>query len=112
MKRAFTAFCMLLFSAPAAAYSCTGTVNYLGLSNDGTVEVDNGNGIWAVCSLSGTYGSTTTEACAAWYSGMLTARAGARTITIYFAPSDNAGIATCAGLGNWAGRYPYFVQLD
>lgn len=114
MKRAVIAIGMLLFPVPAMAvgYTCTGTVNYLGASNGGTLYLDNGNGIWAICNLTTNYGSTTKESCAAWYSGFLTARASVRTVTLYFNSEENAGITTCAALGTWTVRAPYFVQFD
>jgi hypothetical protein len=114
MKRVLIATSLLLFPVPAtaAAFTCVGTVNYLGISNAGYVILDNGNGVWTICNLTNTYGSTTKEACAAWYSGLLTARASQRTVTLYFSTEDNSGITTCPALGTWTSRFPYFVQLD
>jgi hypothetical protein len=104
----------LTLATPAMAtnFSCTGPVLYLGVSSAGGVTMNIGNGVWTICSLTSTHGTVTKEACAGWYSGILTARASGKTIMIYFSQEENGANASCTTLGNWTYPLPYFLQLD
>ena len=112
MRRLLIVLILLVFPVPAMAdnFSCSGPIAELGLASGGNVTVDLGYGVWTICNLSGTSGSATKETCAGWYSSLITARAGTKTITLYFTPSDNSGITTCSGLGTWSVRAPYFLE--
>lgn len=65
----------ILPSIARADFICSGKIYYLGSGNDGTVQVNVGNGVWTICSLSSTYsGVTTTQSCQSWYAMLLSSK--------------------------------------
>jgi hypothetical protein len=61
-------------------------------------------GVIGTCSLSGTgSGGRTKEACAAWYSALLTYKVSKIRVRLYFNPDNpgNGGVTGYSGLGNW-----------
>jgi hypothetical protein len=100
----------------AANIACPGVVApYLGIDSNGQVltTIENA-GTVGICSVSVTIGSITPATCQSWYSSILTQRTLGKKLTYYFdtANPTNAGVTTCASLGNWVTRVPYFVELN
>jgi hypothetical protein len=58
------------------------------------------------------YGGVTKEACAAWYGSLLTYKTMRLRARFYFDLTDpaNAGVTTCATLGDWRSRHVYFLE--
>lgn len=84
-----------------------------GLDRYGSLNVDFiGAGIVNLCSMSADERGVTKEGCAAWYSALLSFKLARTRVVFYFNAADpgNAGLTTCAGLGDWTARTPYFLQ--
>lgn len=101
--------------APAAHAAVCDAVPYsrLGIDAGGSLFVDfDGAGIINICSITALDRGISKEACAAWYSVLLTNRASRTKVRFYFstANSVNAGVTSCATLGDWVARAPYFVE--
>ncbi len=90
--------------AHASNYACSGQIQYLGLSADGGLHVDNGHGVWRVCEVNANT-QVQAAACKGWYSLMTVAQTRKSIVGIYF--SDGR---TCAQLGSWVALTPYFVD--
>jgi hypothetical protein len=116
MGRAGLALAVLLGSSPAtlANFGCGGPIAYLAVSSNGSLYVNVGWGVWAICGVSadGTWGglSITAAACRTWYAGMLAAQKSGHTIRLYFQSANSGGDdVNCASVGNWvtppSGRY-------
>lgn len=104
---------MVLSAMPAgAAATCEGTLSYLALNSWGSVYVNVGFGIWAVCGVRTTYtaGGITIEpeTCRAWYAAFLAAQRSGGSIRLYF----NDPIASCAAVGNWVVPNPLPYHMD
>jgi len=77
-KRTLIACAVALAAAPAHAnIACVGVVNYLAVNSYGSVYLDIGSGIWAVCSITSALTSSgvtiAPETCRAWYATFLAA---------------------------------------
>ncbi len=96
----------------ADAFICRATpATYLAVDSSGGVFVGvNDVGIMAVCSLSTTVGGATPQACASWYSAMLTFRTTGKTALLHYNGSD--GATACSSYKNWEIHVPYFVLFD
>lgn len=112
------AICLVAASVASPAQAsiiCEVNLNgRLGLDKGGDVWVDMvGAGILRVCNVSSTNAiGTTKETCAAWYSSLLTYKAGHGRAIFYFDTSvpSNTGLSSCADLGDWLTWMPYFLQ--
>lgn len=99
---------------PAQAQICE--INFggrLGIGKEGALYVDFiGAGIVSICSMTTTERGVSKEACAAWYSTLLSLKLAKARARFYFNTTDpgNASITTCASLGEWVGRTPYFLE--
>lgn len=85
----------------------------LGLDAGGGLLVDiSGAGIVNICSMTSSDRGISKEACTAWYSALLTHRASRTKVRLYFNTDNpaNAGVTSCAALGDWATRSPYFLE--
>ena len=71
-----------------------------------------GAGIINICSLSNNDRGVTKEACAGWYSTLLSYRFQRAKARFYFSPENygNAGLSACNQLGDWAVRTPYYME--
>jgi hypothetical protein len=98
---------MALVATPAHAnYICSGAINYLGLSSNGTVVVGGPGGIPDVnlCQLGATTSNGfTPDACKAAYSTLLAAKLGQQSVSIYF--SDNLTCTTQPAWGPFVSVY-------
>lgn len=105
-----------LMSMATAAQAQICEINFggrLGISKDGTLQVDFVSaGIVAICSMTATDRGVSKEACAAWFSALLSFRLAKVRARFYFSAADpgNANVTTCAGLGDWSVRTPYFLE--
>jgi hypothetical protein len=103
-------------SADAANIACPGvTTPYVGIDGNGQVMTTIENtGVIGICSVSITIGGITPATCQTWYSTILTHRTMGKKLTYYFDTTNpiNAGVTTCASLGSWVTRIPYFVELN
>jgi hypothetical protein len=102
---------MLLASPNSYAdYSCSGTVNYLGVGANGDLMISlaNSSPIHGICSV-GAQGSyvTSVPSCKLIYGAFLAARLAGKIMVVYY--HDNG--LTCGTLPSW-GTVPsvYFVQ--
>jgi len=100
-----------------ANVTCTGLISYLGIDNAGYLYVNNGFGIWQVCSLSQAYTANglnvAQDACKGWYASMLAAQKSGAQVALYFYNSNSANPingAECNAFGNWSMPSPYFIQ--
>lgn len=118
LRIALFAAASLLAAAPASAQGFLCSVDpasYLGLSSDGMVAVNvaNATRTISICSVSQTVGGVNPEACAGWYSSLLTWRALGKSGTIYFntAHSANQGNTSCSQFPtpDWSVRIPYHI---
>lgn len=85
----------------------------LGIDAGGELLVDfSGAGIIKLCSMTSSDRGISKEACTAWYSALLTHRASRTRVRFYFNTANpaNAGVTSCAALGDWAVRAPYFME--
>lgn len=101
-------------SASAEVFTCLADPSKrLSLDTGGSVLVDvDGAGIINICSLSNSDRGVTKEACAGWYSMLLTYRFQKAKIRFYFNQDayGMAGITSCPALGNWTARTPYYIE--
>lgn len=111
------AFATLMFSSTTAyaGGALCDAVPYarLGIDAGGGLLVDfSGAGIVNICSMTSSDRGISKEACTAWYSALLTHRATRTKVRFYFNNDNpaNAGVTSCAGLGDWATRAPYFME--
>lgn len=105
----------LIAAAPAnAAVICLANpAGRLAVDAGGTVLVDfDGAGIVKICSMSSATAVVAKEACVAWYSTLLTYRTMRTKARFYFEESHqgNAGVTSCAALGDWVSRNPYYME--
>lgn len=98
-------------SPALASFACQGPVARLGGGNALTVDI--GYGMWTICSLEQTLGGITPQACESWYALFTSAKLGGKSMMLYFDPANpnNGGISTCAALGEWTQRVPFFLEL-
>ena len=100
----------------AANIGCPGvTLPYVGIDANGVVATTIENaGIVNICSVATTMGGVAPATCQSWYSTILTHRTISKKITYYFDTNNptNIGITTCASLGNFQTRVPYFIELN
>lgn len=106
---------MLALPAVAdAAFICAADpTKRLAIDSGGGVLVDiDGAGIINICSMSSDRNGVTKEACNGWYSTLLTYRSMRAKARLYFTPEapGNSGVSSCAGLGDWTVRTPYFME--
>lgn len=107
---------LLVFSTTAyAGGAICDAVPYarLGIDAGGGLLVDfSGAGIVNICSMTSSDRGISKEACTAWYSALLTHRASRTKVRFYFNTDNpaNAGVTSCAALGDWATRSPYFME--
>lgn len=105
---------LMSMAAPARAQICE--INFggrMGIAREGALEVDFvGAGIVNICSMTATERGVSKEACTAWFSALLSFRLAKVRARFYFSAADpgNANITTCAELGNWSVRTPYFLE--
>lgn len=101
-------------NSQAQAQICEINLNgRLGLSKDGSLQIDMKDaGIINVCSLSVTSQGTPKEACAGWYSALITLKMAKGRAQFYFNQGEpaNNGVSQCNQLGNWTTRAPYFLE--
>ena len=117
--RTLIAACITLLAAPpahAAQFWCpAGSISYLGIFNNGAVQVDVGRGVWTICNISQDYSGVAQPVCQAWYATLLTQRALGQTVMLYFdtAHSTNAGnnpSLNCNDFGSYTVHVPYHVR--
>jgi hypothetical protein len=105
---------LVSMTAPAQAQICE--INFggrLGIGKDGSLQVDFVSaGIVTICSMTATERGVSKEACAAWFSALLSFRLAKVRARFYFSAADpgNANVTTCAQLGDWSVRTPYFLE--
>lgn len=106
----------LAFPAAANALICRADpTRRLSIDSSGSVFVDiDGAGIVSICSMSYDRNGVTKEACNGWYSTLLTYRALRAKARLYFTPEapGNNGVSSCASLGDWTTRTPYYMEPD
>lgn len=102
--------------AQAANFACQADPKaYLAVGGDGLLytAVNNGSGlvITAICGMSGNDGSTSPQACTAWYSMLLTLRNTGGKALPHFNPGEptNATSTGCASFSDWQHHVAYFV---
>jgi hypothetical protein len=93
------------------AFTCTGTISYLGLSPEGMVTVAvNGFGVWYICNQTTAHTGNggivfSPEGCRAWYAAILAAEKSGTPVTFFFNTSANTNNGPeCTALGSWT--YP------
>lgn len=105
---------VLLVAIPSAAsaFTCTGAASHLAIHRTGDVYVNIGSGVWKICNLTQTIGAVPKESCESWYATLLSARLADRAVTLHFDATEpgNNGVTTCAELGSWVHRSPYYVE--
>lgn len=105
---------LVSMAAPAQAQICQ--INFggrMGISMGGQLQVDFADaGIVNICSMTATERGVSKEACTAWFSALLSFRLAKVRARFYFRAADpgNADVTTCAGLGDWSVRTPYFLE--
>lgn len=103
-------------SAQAATFSCTAQdPAWSGYAVHGgvSVKIEGATGPISVCSTSVATDGLSTASCRDIFSTIVTAQASGRRLVFYF-DSDypsNSGISSCAQLGAWVTRVPYFVEF-
>jgi hypothetical protein len=114
LKVATGLLAMTAVPAQAGLICEVNTAGPIGVGGDSILYVQIiGAGILGICSMNGTSaGGTTKEACAAWYGAMLSYRAMRARAHFYFDTANpvNAGVNSCAELGDWRARTPYFME--
>jgi hypothetical protein len=112
------AIASVFITSPAYATNigCPGVAApYVGIDGGGVVATTIENaGVVNICSVSTTIGGVAPATCQAWYSTILTHRTLGKKLTYYFDTNNptNAGVTSCASLGAWTTRVPYFVELN
>jgi hypothetical protein len=101
-------------ATPAQAQICEiNSGGRLGIGKEGSLQVDFVSaGIVTICSMTATERGVSKEACAAWFSALLSFRLAKVRARFYFSAVDpgNANVTTCAELGDWSARTPYFLE--
>lgn len=95
---------MTLTLEASANYHCQGNVIRVGISGgDNSLNVDNGNGVHVLCSLSEQHPNAAVDqtACRAWYTGILASNVANRPITISYLDSTGKDSSACSQVGNW-----------
>ncbi len=105
--------------AASASFVCKANPRaYLAIGGDGLIytAIDNGReeAIVAICSVSATDGSTTAQACTAWYSLLLTLRSTGGKALPHFNPAEpsNVGATSCSSFGSWQHHVPYYMLAE
>ena len=91
-------------SQATAGYSCTTTVNSLGVSKDGYVHanfegLNNTSGV-NVCNIATGYNGVTAEVCQGIYDLLLSAQLSGKSVKVWFDASNTAG-TTCSSQQSW-----------
>jgi hypothetical protein len=101
-------------ATPVQAQICeVNNAGRLGIASGGELQIDFvGAGIVNVCSMTATDRSVSKEACAAWFSALLSFRLAKVRARFYFTNANpaNANLTTCAQLGDWTAHTPYFLE--
>jgi hypothetical protein len=101
-------------AASAEVFTCLADPSKrLSIDSGGSVLVDiDGAGIINICSLSNGDRGVTKEACAGWYSTLLTYRFQKAKARLYFNQGyyGMADVTSCPALGNWNARTPYYIE--
>jgi hypothetical protein len=106
------ALAFMAFSASAsAAFTCQGQISHLGLTPDGSVNVNIGFGTWYICGVSASITSGgiyyDEKACRAWYAAMLAAQKSGTQIVLYFnTPANTQNGPECSAIGHWVAPNP------
>lgn len=107
-------FIAMTNSASAEVFTCLADPSKrLSIDSGGSVLVDiDGAGIINICSLSNGDRGVTKEACAGWYSTLLTYRFQKAKARLYFNQEyyGMAGVTSCPALGDWHARTPYYIE--
>lgn len=105
---AIGAISLCCFSASATADAnimCPGKIQNLGIGSDGTIHVNNGYGMWAICSVSQASSSISPSTCKAWYLSLLAAKTAQSQVAVYL-----SGYSSCTAAGSWVSVNAYFVE--
>lgn len=109
MRRCILALAVVAFLSCEQAYAqnvmCSGKIQSLGVDGSGRVFVNNGHGVWAICSLTSAERSVAPGTCRAWYLSLLSSRATQSQIGLYV-----SGYGSCNLVGSWVSANVYFVD--
>ncbi len=98
--------CLMASPFARAVTTCSGPINDLHLNTNGTLYVDVGHGVWAICAMSTSMGGVDPATCRAWYAGLLAAQKTGHAVTLYLSSG------TCATIGSWVVVTPNLYHLN
>lgn len=110
LKKILTIALFIFSTNSYSAVNCTGTIEYMYISNSGQVIIYPSwrMGYTQICNITQTWGNVTAETCKGWISLVLTARTSSKTIRI---PYPN-GSYTCLDLPTYANApEPVYVMI-